>query len=656
MWRWLWLGLWIIWMTACQTSNPELPPEAGSGRLVKWSEQQAESHKKIVFIPGHVVTTDPHGLKPRELEGYFSPKLENLNYLGSELFGTATSQRVEFWLYGYQSQQDIAKIAEDVVEAIRTNSHFSNSLVAIVGYSQGGVVLWLVDQRYDAITGGAVVGAPILSTPLVHDEIRDRAVESIWPAASSLGVLRICRSAAQGTQQLTVAYPETGTPKTRLRFFAGYIEPHSVDVVQRNIDLLDALVAGGGNFLSGARTDRQLLELGAVVINATYWGEGDKFDRLSDGAVPVSSAIMGTDVSRVSLWPGYDHQELLSGKGELTLDREVLGWLGEVLDLYPRWIETDLPATPDKIELASDTKNVWEWAKFAYIQDGQLWLTDEDWQRNWQLPLRGVHSHPRAAASERALTWTWERGGLSDVCIWREGVVEPVSFDGKSRCASFSPNGRWLAYQSRESLVLHRLGTDQREVVLGGISLTAPPIWTTEGLAGRLYFVHHDSASGQDNLFWISPRVRDKPVSRANLVLADCGQPFQVKLVAGGVVAVKANRDSAGAIVQQSIVVVSGLARSHLSVDIKLADEMIISTDDAANYQISWDRPFGFEQAVFDPEYWHLYLVDASGTQPNIYLFDVQGFLMANEGANWRDIIYLVKSNASQLEVITPAP
>lgn len=643
----------VGWVFACSVPNSEVVA-AGNGRLVRWSEQRVDSAKKVVFLPGHVVTADPHGLKPGELMSYFSPKLENLNMLGTELFGAPTSELVEFWMYGYQSQQDIAKIAADFAAAIAANSHFDNSLVAGVGHSQGGVVLWLMDQRYNMITGGVLLGAPILSTPLVHEQVRDEAVRAVFPVASQVGLLDVCKDAAEGTAQLQIAYPETGAPRTKLKFFVGYIEPHPATIIQRNVDLLDALVAGGGNFLSGLRNDRQLLELGAVIIGAAEWGGGSQQDQLSDGAVPISSAIAGVGSAPMSLWEEYDHQDLLSGKGDLELDRETLKWLGEVLQLYPQWVETDLPGTPNRIELDLSARSALDWAKFAYVQDGNLYTTDEDWRRQFRMPIAGVHSWPQFGSADGFLTWAIEYEGLSNVYVWKGQWAELVSFDGKSRYASFSPNGQWLAYQSKANLVVHELQSNQRYRVAQDVDLVAPPVWTVEGLMGKLYFASRNP-TGQINLYSVSPRSRDKQLTEVNLVMADSGQPFLVQGPLSGIIAISSQFDGSGQIVSQRVVVVSGLAAAHLSVEIRFSDEQTAAYNEyGREFLIELDYPFGFSSAAFDVEYGHLYLVDTEGSQPGVYLFDINGFLNADDETQLDDIFYLVMEGARQLDIKAP--
>jgi len=628
-----------VLLVACSGNSHNSGAKAfGSGRLVRWSEQDIETHKKIIFIHGYEDIDDPHGLTLPQMESFFSPKVENLNYLGDELFGSYTSQLVEFWFYGYQPEQDLSKIADDLTELVSNNSRFDNSQVAVVGYSQGGVIAWLLDQRYpELIAGGVLLGAPILSTPLAHKSYRDEAIRKIFPLAGNK-IISVFDSLSSGTEHLMISYPESNQHKTQLMFFAGSIEPPSTDIITRNINLLDALTATH-NFLTGIRDNRQFGEIGATIINVSGWGGCSSDNCPSDGIVPVSSACRGNQ-SDTEVWNDYDHWDLLFGKGNLSIDRATLQHLGDVLDLWPVFVEGDLPETPI-IELSQNHSNAWSWIKFAYIQNSvELCVTDEDWQRELVVPISGNHSYPQfGPVNDNSLVWTIERLNATDIYIWQNQGIRQISYDNQSRYASFSPNGEWLAYQSRNALIVHNLENDQRSVVINNIQLAMPPIWVSHGLQGRIYFIANDS------LYWISPRLRDKSLANAVCVMTECHQTFLAKGLLNGVVAVHNEVDGAGQIISQKIVVVSGLFSSDISVELQRVESgySISGTADDIIVELDWD--FRFDSIMFDQEYGHLYLADDDS---DLYILDINSVLQVSDDTSWDDIFYSIGSGITQ--------
>ncbi len=646
--RYFWLCLVYVnlalLLAACGGNSHNREAKAfGNGRLLQWSEQNTDAHKKVIFIHGYGDTNNPHGLTLPQMESFFSPKIENLDYLGDELFGFNTSELVEFWFYGYQPEQDLSKIADDLAELISNNSRFDNSQVAVVGYSQGGVVAWLLDQRYpELITGGVTLGAPILSTPLAHKSVRDRAICQVLPLAGGR-IVAAFDALSSGTEHLMVAYPESNQPKTQLMFFAGLIEPPSTDIITRNINLLDALTASH-NFLTGIRDNRQFGEIGATIINVSGWGNCPSDNCPSDGIVPVSSTWRGHQDS-VRVWSDYDHWDLLSGKGDFNLDRAILRHLGDVLDLWPIFVEGDLPETPI-IELSQDHSDAWGWIKFAYVrrsaESAELCVTDEDWRREIAVPISGNHSYPQfGPVNDNSLVWTVERLNTTDIYVWHNQSIRQISYDNQSRYANFSPNGEWLAYQSRNALIVHNLENDQRSVVVNNVQLTMPPIWISHGLHGRIYFIVNDS------LYWVSPRCRGKSLANAACVMAECHQIFLAKGMLNGVVAVHNEVNSIGQIVNQKIVVVSGLFSSDISVELQRVESgysISGSTDDII-VGLDWD--FRFDSIIFDQEYGHLYLADNSG----LYILDINSVLQASDNTSWNDVFYLIRSGITQPDI-----
>lgn len=612
----------MIGLTSCP-GGQSIVTNPGTGRLVRWSDQAADSPYKLVLLPGCVNTNDPNGLNLREMEDYFDQLIKNFGPLGIELLGEPIFDRVELWFYGYYPTQPIDKIAQDAVAAIKDNRNFDNSCIAIVGHSEGGVVVWLIDQRHEVMAGGIPLGAPILSTPVADKSVRDAAVKRSFLLADAK-LISAFDQLAIGTEQLRQSYLETGQPKTRLMFFAGRVKAPPATFWQRNLTLLNALAASGDNFFGGARSNRDFSKLGAMIIANSDWGNSEKLDDLSDGLVPESSSTLSGQ-EPYSVWPEYDHWDLISGKGDLSLHREMLRWLIKVWGLRRVWIDADLPETPDIIELPTDVNDSMVWARLAYINaDGQLTLTDESWERLYTLPVAGVHGHPQFDDTGGSLVFDVDDNGTSNIYVISGSSARQISFDGRSRCPTWSPNEQWLAYQSAGNLVIHQLNKGERYVVASQIDqLIGAPVWTVSRLQGRLYFV-----SETRELRWVSPRERG--ASSTTLIQSDCGRPLMGRGPANlsGLVVISDSGSTDG-VTHQRVTIVTGALTNHFSADISyVPDEWNVDYDYAAGRITLWlDRPFSFTEAVYDVTYNHLYLVGEWDGVCGIYLLDIQAFL-----------------------------
>jgi len=342
----------------------------------------------------------------------------------------------------------------------------------------------------------------------------------------------------------------------------------------------------------------------------------------------------------------YDHWDLMTGKGELTLDRLILEWLDQVLGLTPNWVETDLPATPDKIELPADVADAMSWVRFAYINaDGRLTLTDDNWEKSHTLPIAGIHGHPQFDDTGQNLALDIAKGEVSNIYVLSGTVAKQVSFDGKSSCPAWSPNDQWLTYQSSGDLLIHRLTSDKRQVVASGIDLVASPVWTVGKLQGRLYF-----ANTHGELRWVSPRERR--TASTNLVQSACSKPFMVKGPLSGMIVVGPGAETGS----QRVTVVTGLLAKHLSVEVRYDPAKWNIEQDGVDVVLTLDHVFNFSEAAYDPTYNHLYLVGEWDGVSGIYLLDIQAFLdCASAEPSLADFFSLIREGASQL-VIRSSP
>lgn len=650
--------------------NGNLPPK--EGRLVKWSGQKYTSEKKkIVFVHGWNLQDSPTGTGYESAETKFSLKIDNLEYLGDEKFKNSTSRLAEFWLYEYDACQNVSKIADDLARAIKQHPEFRESEVAIIGYSEGGVVLWELMQKHpDLIEGGICLGAPIMSTPLVHKEVRDAAVGKVFKHSGSLLIPKF-DALAKGSEQLEFHREMPFQTQGNLYFFAGSISTARTKLalllpwkLKHYIDILDVLISAGKNFFTGIQDNRQFAELLADIIEKSEWSIGHKWDKLSDGLVPVSSALAGATEQdeRHKLWKDYDHFELLSGKGDLNLDRATLEILDKILNLMPRETVSDLelPPLPDRLEIFLNDICPLRLARFAYVKsaDKKIHLIDANWQRDYVVPVDGDCSYPEFSPKKLGMTFTVNWQGHSNVYLFDEKQLCAIAPDHQSRCSSFSPNGKWLTYQSGNELVIYNLKSLKRHSLVSGINLASPPIWVAEWLTGKVYFAHCNQ-DGKIDIYCVSPRWRrTRDITELQPIIVNTGVPHIVRGYLGGIISTQSQWDSSGNLICQRIHLISGMLKNHYSLEIRATSENSSITVDGSVFNkqilIETNQGLRFESVLFDRDYLQLYLVDKEGELPSIYRFDY-ALINGGDNATFETVLSEIVQGASQMDINTLA-
>lgn len=596
----------------------DLPPK--EGRLVKWSEQKDTSTKKIIFIHGANATGYWQSGEVR-----FDLKVRNLNWVGEEDIGISTASLAEIWFYNYDPNQPIDKIVNDLMLAIESCEDFNGSQIALVGHSQGGVVAYrLIQQNPDLIDGVVCLGAPILSTPLVFTRVLYEALKKVFKHIWNQLIPKF-DVLSKGTEQLKFDYLVPEKLPDNVYLFAGSIGtmrikwaltwPWNID---HYINLVDVVVNAGGNFFTGLKDDRQFLEITADLIEKSDWGNNGKWDKLNDGLVPVSSALAGatkTDDQHIRI-TDCDHSDLLSGKGDLTLDRMIFNCLVSMLDLKSQAlaIKIDLPEeTPDLsgiIRAESPLKQT----RFAYVLDNRIHLTDANWQRDYVVPLIGECSSPEFNSKKLGMTFTWSRNGNSDIFLFDEEKFCAITKDGKNRSASFSPNGKWLTYQSGDKLMTYNFKSLKSYALVKGINLASPPIWAAEWLRGKVYFAHRN-VDGKIDIYCVSPRWRrTRDISELTPIIIDAGVPHIIRGYLGGIISTQSEWGSNGNLISQRIYFISGMLKRYYSLKIlsNSKDNGITPGENWFDQNILIETSQGtrFESVLFDRDYLQLYFVD----------------------------------------------
>jgi len=646
--------------------SADLPPTDG-GRLVKWSQQKDITSKKvIIFVHGLYFADSSMGnIEYTSAETKFALKMDNLDYLGKEKFKNPTSHLAKFYLYEYDPRQNVPKIAEDLAQAIRNNPSFNNNEIAIIGHSEGGLVLWELTQKYpNLIKGGICLGAPIMSTPLVHKEVRDGAVKKVFQHSGELLIPKF-DALGKGSEHLEFHRKMPFQTQGNLYFFAGSIKISRLPLpqwvtgrIKHYVDILDVMFAAGKNFFTGMEDNRQFCELLADIIQKSDWSANGKWDHASDGLVPISSALAGAikedEHHRVFL--DYDHSELMSGKDDFNLDRVTLDILDQIISLMPQAEvgDLDIPQLPDLSRIIMSESPL-KRTRFAYVSMGKIHLTDANWQRDYVVPVEGVCSAPEFNSKKLGMTFTLDYKDNSNIFLFDEKRFCTITNDNQSRSSSFSPNGGWLTYQSGNGLVVHNLKSDKSRVIVKGVNLASPPIWVAEWLTGKVYFTHRNQ-EGKIDIYCVSPRWRKaRDITKLQPIIRDSGVPHIVRGYLGGIISTQSEWDSSNNLVGQRAHFISGALKGRYSIETRVTDQSGGITIDGNMFNkqilIETNQALRFESVLLDKDYLQIYLVDREiGQSPSIYRFDY--FLMnSGESATFETVLSEVVSNASELDI-----
>ncbi len=623
------------------------------GVLYRWSGQTVSSDKVILFVHGRRMDISDAGPDLSLLESIFSFKITNFESIGrDELFGQSTSAIAEYWFYGYYPQQSPEVIAADLAQQIQANPDLRGKQIAVVGYSEGGLVCWLLDQRYDLIEGGVLLGAPILGTPLANKPIRDAAVQQIVSERTIADqLINFLNQFTAGAGDLKRDYSETGQPRSELAFYAGRIlsAPLRVDVLDIIIDR-----AKWGRMME--TSNRRMARLTALIISQCRWREQQTTDWQSDGTIPVSSATCGGIANSV-IWEEYDHYDLLTGAGGTALDRATLQWLDQVLRLGPEFAETDdLPQLPDdnsvwpnldipelpEINLSQTDLLSY---RFAYIHNGNPAFTNQDWSSSYELEMGGNCSYPRFAPDGKSLVFTAETDGISAIYrLTGNPQAEPIV---TGRYADFSPNGKWLTYEGSEGLCTWRFSKQEQYCIVENVRLICPPLWVVKGLLGRIYFAAQ-ADDGSTNLYVVSPRARHKTLSELDIVTPNCQGLFVTRGWVSGVVAINSVTNG------YRLAIVSNVLQANISFEIDLATDGTESFAwDGLNFTWATNQASLIQSAVLDQtDSYALYLefTDETTGIPGIYLFNLQAEL-SGTSLNFNYQINEVADCATQLDL-----
>ncbi|MFH1088772.1 MAG: hypothetical protein V1719_02935 [Patescibacteria group bacterium] len=625
-------------------------PECGSGQLYKLSGQSFVSSKKILFIHGRFMAdTTVNGQTQATVESLFASKLDQLNYACSQATGQQLSQCVEVWFYTYNTHQNPPKVAEDLVGLIQNHPDWRDSQICLVGHSEGGLVSWIVDQRYQLIDGAVIIGAPILGSPLADQPKVEAAVNQKWGPGAQGNIHKIVSWLLNGSDDLVNGYPETGQAKSEIMLFAGQINLPSVGFTRYAVDAMYTALDSQLRYSQATTSNRRVAQLGGIIIDLINQDNINQQTRVSDGIIPVTSATFGSNNFRV--WEDYDHYNLLGGKNDLFLDQATFDWVDHVLHLRSQFAgNADIPNLPNnsrefpsvgipelpEISLNVPTTGLLSATKFAYILNGQLILADSSSVQ--QANIAGNNMYPRFSTDGSCLVWTQQIGSNYGIYLLDNNGVSPVT-DGWY--GSLSPDGSQLIFQRADKLLIRDISTDVEAVVVSGVNLTSPPVWWESLLASRIYFAHQSGGS-KTSLYWVSSSARNVQLSSANLVAGDCDVIFPFHGYISGVAAATTTSQAS------KLWLVAGLFGQDLSLEFQSGVNQPEFVTNGAERTFKLDQTCQFDSVVTD---WAtgLYLTGSLNGQDGIYYLDIAKLTSATMG--WGDIFSSNSQPAPQLAI-----
>ncbi|MEA1909842.1 MAG: hypothetical protein U9M89_02380 [Patescibacteria group bacterium] len=621
--------------------------DLSTSNLFKWSNSNQDHTKKIVFIHGRFTVENESSLghSHEQIETMFASKLTDINYACGEIYDFNLVDKVEVWLYTYNTHREISDIVADLANDMESLG-WDGSMVCVIGYSQGGVVTWELDRQYpNSLVGAITLGSPVDGTPLVSPFLVDEVARNVMPSFPEGLLWEAACWLTQGADNIVESREERETNNPFL-MIAGTIEAKdpSYYVAETILGGLEDILESG----EVSPGDRNHAQLGATIIANAMWHEETEFNRISDGLVPVSSATYCATVTLIM--PNYDHFELLSGKDDMILPRHEFEWIDRILNLSeepegPEFSGGDnIPELPVIDIIIFNPLND---ARYAYILDDAVWVATDDWQSQKISDSDVSCSFPRFDRSGERLTWTAETEDQSFVCMLGNSLTW-LSGDTDKSMASFSPNGEWLVYQSDDKLVIYNLESQEEFVVIAsGVDLTAPPCWVTNNfLSGRIYFANQNS--GVSNLYWISPRTRDGSIADAEMIIRDCGKPLWVGGNISGIVAI-ANERSSGVVQKQEVSVIADVIGVPITVKLDYGETSETMFADLSGISLEVSRYYGFESAAIElsGQSAVAYLVNSDG----IYILDGGMLISESNPPSFDEVFYLLIEGGCNLDI-----
>jgi len=518
------------------------------GTLVEYSVSHRERSELLVILHGKIEgEQEGQGFSKDWLERYFSIALSGLKAASQ---GELT-KRYDIYFYTYNPRCGVEPVARDLVRRLR-NENFRERRIRFLAHSYGGLI---ARKATNSLGSSAVqiitLGTPHHGTPIQVSPWVDQTADKLYTLLGA-GLLKklkakqfdfqsaaarnLCFDNWDGSMpsslvaeknQWLARFNSHDPSLAKLFVYAGRIPKRSRGWWKRNLDVLQ-VVTSPWWFNDRAVSERQEYEISSFLL----WNMEKEV--WNDGLVPVTSALAKGMVprERQRFFDDYDHAQILSGKGlDLTLARKIWQDLSipasRLLAANEDW--SSLHKFPDlpELDLSAFLKSGrLSWVRFLFVRRGELWGADENWRKVQLIAAIGDRLYEPRVREGRILL-TAERKGIPRVyLVDSDGLAKPI-IEVPSRMAAWSSDGKSVVYEMDGNLVRQHLPSGRIRVLVKGVSLVEPPLWTSGLFGGKVYFI-----AKKDNktpLYAVSDRQQNLRLSELKPALANISTAVNLK-------------------------------------------------------------------------------------------------------------------------------
>ena len=512
------------------------------GHLFSWDGHPLGNRHAWLLGEGmNSYTSSLDGMPESAARILFDNLVSDWQTLYKEQFGHDLFEDVAIYVYCYNSDRADPEIAHDLDLLIEGNWDLTQASIRMsaCGHSKMGNILFCYWAQGGRKLGHKVtLDAPGLGAPFADRATAYGALQKTYgvlagPAMSLIDKQRALHWQAAGQLWMTDNYP----PMIALRkthplddswyLYGSTIEPLPNTVAAKivNVGLLaDALVLRGG-----FGEDPYAYKLSALLIENS--GVADVANG-NDGTVTLDSALCRgySGTAHIRREYGYNHSEILQGKGQFALHQEVLAdmvdfnplaarddqptelvrWVPETPDLSAIWV-TNLTVDLSKIRCAG-----WDVA-------GRLILAESQWQNPTEIQFREGRCVGVAWWGESLVVTVRNGLGTDLYRLDADGhTLSRLTNDGGSAQACGSSDGAWLVYISGRQLML-RSTAGMTKSLVGGVSSDLPAhiddktVWWYQGAVDAGY-----------QLYSVAMDATDEPISKVQRRGSFKGAPFML--------------------------------------------------------------------------------------------------------------------------------
>ena len=430
------------------------------------------------------------------------------------------SAAYKLFRYEYNDSFSAEQLGRDLVRQLKADPELRDARLRFVAHSYGG----LVAREGAALVNQQVVQINTLGSP--HHGV-EAQIEP-WISVTAYSIYSPV-TAFPFTVIKTIMFDYDSDSAKSLRFddfngaipkvFKVYANQHLAEFNRRDANL-GKVFAYAGQLPKKSKTwlerNRELWEAATTKSLKDYYDllslviqyTDGKGQVMNDGLVSVESASAQglISIERTRKFAGLNHTSLVRSRAvakKLWQDLSIPAV--QTLVASEDW--DSLLKFPDLPEIDLSTflkEDRLSWAHFLFVRDGALWGADSNWQQVKFITKVGDRLYqPRTHQGKILLTAEYK--GVPHVyLVGLNGLAKRV-IEPSARMAAWSPDGKSVVYEMEGRLVRHHLNSGTVKVLVEGVTLTEPPLWTGGLLGGKIYFI--TAKDGKTPLYAVSDRA-----------------------------------------------------------------------------------------------------------------------------------------------------